>query len=95
MAQYVSANLSSPRLGLALQLRADFFGPGTTARANLTFTDLPGTPGGAKLLCVILFGRSLSFARRRGMCVLALLCMHLWRGMLQAVTWQAGAAASS
>jgi hypothetical protein len=42
--QYVPSTLASPLLGgLSMQLRADFFGRGTTATANLTFSSLPGS----------------------------------------------------
>jgi hypothetical protein len=66
VAQYVSANLTSPLLGLALQLRADFFGPGATARANLTFSELPDSPGGAGFAVSC---QPLSSAQRRGTCL--------------------------
>ena len=43
--QYAPSTLSSPLLGgLSMELQADFFGSGTTARANLTFLSPSGAP---------------------------------------------------
>ena len=49
MNQYVPANLSSPLVGLRLQVQADFFGPGSTARVSLAFSALPAMPGASQL----------------------------------------------
>ena len=50
--QYVPSTLSSSLLGgLSMELQAGFFGKGTTATANLTFSSLPGSPLAHCLLC--------------------------------------------